>query len=243
MGKKGEYRCTLIEFSEIRSISPYSPWLVSYFTNLLCRQEKISTSGRTLTAISIGLGDESVGMLPHANLTSDQTHTILVYGQKSDSSSSSLKLVVGRRKPIIPPEKVRPGEPLPRAPLFFPIKAPKKPPPPIPRAFSRAPSVSIYAPPPRNTPGRRGEKRHHEVTTDERKRKAGRIVPTLEKEKPEEDIFGKRPLKAASMPSILKITNEDPMSDVQSDPNEPSSSKKRVRVPQQVLDNKAVSVR
>lgn len=149
--------------------------------------------------------------------------TVLVYGQRdNDSGLPTLKLCVGRSTPpAVPPseKRVRPGEPLPRgelqcrrlnpslyclhrlrtAPLFFPDKAPSKPPPPFPRnrtarSLSRAPSTSsIYAPPPLppqpppsahlstagRTPGRRGEKRARTEQgdkEDERRRKAGRII-------------------------------------------------------------------
>ncbi|KAK8865718.1 hypothetical protein IAR55_000864 [Kwoniella newhampshirensis] len=183
------------------SIAPGAALLVAYFTGLLCRNEKLSNTGRTLSAIVIGLGDEDVDTNPNSS--------ILVYGQRQEIDSSSvggqptLRLCVGRRKPPPPPTatKVRPGEPLPRAPLFFPAKAPKKPPPPFPnRSLSRTSSISssIYHPPQPppfpapvpvrapvagRTPGRRGEKRPRhfdpdaEARQDElRKRKSGRIV-------------------------------------------------------------------
>ncbi|WWD18103.1 hypothetical protein CI109_102551 [Kwoniella shandongensis] len=180
------------------SIAPGAPLLAAYFTGLLCRNEKLSPTGRTLSAIVIGLGDEGVDPNPNSS--------ILVYGQRQDIDSSTgeggqptLRLCVGRRKPPPPPpaaKKVRPGEPLPRAPLFFPAKAPKKPPPPFPnRSLSRTSSLSssIYHPPPQasssvasvasaqtsvsaptaapapvsgRTPGRRGEKRPRKYDPD-----------------------------------------------------------------------------
>ncbi|GFZ43255.1 hypothetical protein JCM24511_00974 [Saitozyma sp. JCM 24511] len=176
------------------SIAPSSPLLAAYFTGLLCTSPTLSSDGRTTCAILIGLGDEGVD---------SPNSTILIYGQLQSSSTTNgetqspgtLRLLVGRRKPAPAPpsaKKIRPGEPLPRAPLFFPAKAPRKPPPPFPRrtalsrsrSFSRAPSVSsIYHPPPPpiapqvleeqkklpppapvsgRTPGRRGEKRRRE---------------------------------------------------------------------------------
>nr|XP_019050576.1 hypothetical protein I302_01013 [Kwoniella bestiolae CBS 10118]OCF29506.1 hypothetical protein I302_01013 [Kwoniella bestiolae CBS 10118] len=184
------------------SISPQATLLAAYFTGLLCRSEKLNENGRTLNAIMIGLGDEGID--------SSNNSTILVYGQKQESiengdSPGILKLCVGRRKPPPPPpseKKVRPGEPLPRAPLFFPAKAPKKPPPLFPsRSLSRTSSVSssIYHPPVSQggpsapapapisgrTPGRRGEKRPRKMELadrdddeegDKRKRKSGKIV-------------------------------------------------------------------
>ncbi|WWC96760.1 hypothetical protein V866_003633 [Kwoniella sp. B9012] len=183
------------------SISPQAPLLAAYFTGLLCRSEKLNDNGRTLNAIMIGLGDEGID--------SSNNSTILVYGQRQEHPQDQgiLKLCVGRRKPPPAPpseKKVRPGEPLPRAPLFFPAKAPQKPPPLFPsRSLSRTSSVSssIYHPPQpqpqppsrshsRNeppapvsgrTPGRRGEKRPRKLDLkegddDKRKRKSGKIV-------------------------------------------------------------------
>lgn len=96
-----------------RSISPQAPLLAGYLTSVLCRSGKLSAQGRTLSAIIIGLGDES-----------DQS-PLLIYGQKQvvddetspGSMKSILKLCVARRKPPPPPpsiKKVRPGDPLPR---------------------------------------------------------------------------------------------------------------------------------
>ncbi|WVQ97058.1 hypothetical protein IAU59_004168 [Kwoniella sp. CBS 9459] len=133
------------------SIAPEAALLAAYFTGLLCRSEELSASGRTLSAITIGLGDEDVD--------TTGSSTIVVYGQRQNPLAGDidgqgiLKLCVGRRKPIPPPpsaKKIRPGEPLPRAPLFFPAKAPKKPPSIFPsRSLSRTSSLSssIYLPP------------------------------------------------------------------------------------------------
>jgi hypothetical protein len=46
-----------------RSIAPNAPLLAAYFTGLLCRHPKLSSQGRTLSAIAIGLGDD-LGELP-----------------------------------------------------------------------------------------------------------------------------------------------------------------------------------
>lgn len=43
------------------AIAPEAYLLVAYFTGLLCREGKLSNSGRTLCAVVIGLGDEEVG--------------------------------------------------------------------------------------------------------------------------------------------------------------------------------------
>ncbi|WVQ85493.1 hypothetical protein IAT38_007658 [Cryptococcus sp. DSM 104549] len=189
------------------AIAPEAPVLAAYFTGLLCREGKLSGSGRTLSAVMIGLGDEEVD----TTLKS----TILVYGQRQDRVTNSpasqpyqepgvLRLYVGRRKPPPPPpseKKVRPGEPLPRGPLF--MEKHQKPARGFARSISRS-SVghSIYHPPPSaaplpaplpstsapvsgRTPGRRGEKRPKKEgeKEDDRKRRAGRIVvPTKERE-------------------------------------------------------------
>lgn len=183
------------------SISPKSPLLAAYFTGLLCRNPTLSPQGRTLNAVVIGLGDEDV----------DTGSTILVFGQRQVTSEGvSLRLCAARRRAsTVPSErKVRPGEPLPRAPLFFPDPNSKRPPVPFPRRsgtgskpFTRAPSVqSIYQhpqvsvplPPPApisgRTPGRRGEKRPRLVHEhgEEKRRKSGRIVLVREVETVEE---------------------------------------------------------
>ncbi|WWC88002.1 uncharacterized protein L201_002904 [Kwoniella dendrophila CBS 6074] len=130
------------------SISPQAPLLAAYFTGLLCRNSILNKNGRTLNAILIGLGDEDID--------STNNSTILVYGQKQDHASddngqSTLKLCVGKRKPPPPPpsaKKVKPGEPLPRAPLFFPVKSKRTSLFPS-RSLSRTSSISssIYQPP------------------------------------------------------------------------------------------------
>lgn len=256
------------------SIAPTSTLLVTYLTNMLCRDKRLSPSGRTRRAVELGLGDDTTG------------NSLLIYGQaqagEAGDTSRSIRLMVGRRKPppSAQPAKIRPGEPLPRAPLFFPSKAPSKAPPPFPnrdtlsksRSFQRATSVnSIYAPPPvpvapsvqaqatkgaleqasGKTPGRRGEKRKRDVgKEDDRMRRAGKIVPPRLQElslplqsaegqgatdvgednddqlpllgtDAEEDIFG--------MKSQVNGTNGDQ-----------ASGRKRQKVPQQILDNKAV---
>lgn len=100
-----------------RSINPQAPLLSGYLTGLLCRNDKLSKHGRTLGAIVLGLGDESV----------DPSHdsTLLIYGQKVASSDGAgpprLRLCVGRRKapaPLPSVRKVKPGEPLPRGMSF-----------------------------------------------------------------------------------------------------------------------------
>ncbi|WRT65868.1 uncharacterized protein IL334_002819 [Kwoniella shivajii] len=268
------------------SISPQAPLLISYFTGLLCRNEKISVNGRTLSAIMIGLGDEGID--------STTNSSILVYGQRhanvSNSGGGLLKLCVGRRKsPPLPPsaKKVKPGEPLPRAPLFFPVKAPKKPPPLFPsRSLSRSSSISssiYHHPQPAaessqsagaslkgRSPGRKGEKRPHKMdmdtrNEDERKRKQGKVVldrsakmekrPSFsvklegnEEDEEEEDIFGKRSKSITPVPPLVGRTkstdtnmdntkNEIAQSENDDLPN--ATKTKRIRVPQQVLDNKA----
>jgi len=174
------------------------------------------------------------------------------------------------------------------APLFFPATAPKKPPPPFPRrngsgsmsrSFSRTSSVSsIYHPPPPppqpeppapvpgRTPGRRGEKRRQaddEENKDEKRRKAGKIVPLrlngVDEESPrpevsdtesmrqppllppplppDEDIFGTRPPKI-----VLDSYGLDRSATFVEGAEPPSTGRgKRLRVPQQILDNEAVS--
>ncbi|KAI9635002.1 uncharacterized protein MKK02DRAFT_43683 [Dioszegia hungarica] len=255
------------------SIAPTSHLLVAYFTGLLCREAQLSLTGRTRKAVLIGLGDDD-----------SPQNTLLVYGQLQ-TGSTALRLLVSRRRPPAPPPseiKIKPGEPLPRAPLFFPAKARK--PLPFPnrstlaksRSFSRTSSVSsIYAPPVSvtvqpiastsgagqanapvsgRTPGRRGEKRPRAGTgagaeENERKRKSGKVVmikeepdlpvsremsrvPSVQAESSkmgaaadrDEDIFGTKPKVEGAL-------------DVQ---EASASSKKRARVPQQVLDNKAL---
>ncbi|AAW42508.2 expressed protein [Cryptococcus deneoformans JEC21] len=188
------------------AIAPEAYLLAAYFTGLLCREGKLSSSGRTLCAVVIGLGDEEV------DATSKST--ILIYGQLQNQSTSSsdkdatrqgaLRLLVGRKRLPRPPaseKRIRPGEPLPRAPLFLPPDN-KKPFHPFARTLSRSSSTSIYAPPrsasgieppPRpgpapvsgRTPGRRGEKRAIQNGNDEqRKRRTGKIIGVPEKTLP-----------------------------------------------------------
>jgi hypothetical protein len=99
-----------------RSIAPSSSLLAAYFTGLLCTSPTLSSEGRTTSAILIGLGDEGVD---------SPNSTVLIYGQLQSpstnkgvtQSASTLRLLVGRRKPAPAPpsaKKVRPGEPLPR---------------------------------------------------------------------------------------------------------------------------------
>lgn len=136
----------------------------------------------------------------------------------------------------------------------------------IPRSQSTAsllPSKQLpSAPLPGRTPGRRGGKRRrtqNETEEDvERKRRSGKIV--LEKpedEKPDlpsledEDIFGKRPatIKKISFDTATATTvaqtgdTAEESADTLLGGGDPqSTSKKRARPPQQVLDNKAVSL-
>ncbi|RXK42587.1 hypothetical protein M231_00141 [Tremella mesenterica] len=248
------------------AVAPEAPLLSAYLTGILCRTT-LSSGGRTKSAIVVGLGDEGSGEF-HPSASS-----ILIYGQLQENvDSNTLRLCVARRKPPPAPaveRKIRPGEPLPRAPLFFPSKAPRKPPPPFPRrsgsvTFSRAPSVSsIYAPPPPppplppapipgRTPGRRGEKRLRPFDPDEddRKRKQGRIIPHLIPL-----ISSSSSLKTLVSPPVnesLQVLGDDSKVKVEEEDifgkrpvvrpgeEEPSSAgKNKRRVPQQVLDNKA----
>ncbi|OWZ70758.1 hypothetical protein AYX14_03814 [Cryptococcus neoformans] len=188
------------------AIAPEAYLLAAYFTGLLCREGKLSSNGRTLCAVVIGLGDEEV------DTTSKST--ILIYGQLQNQSNISsdedatrpgaLRLFVGRKRLARPPaggKKIRPGEPLPRAPLFL-SPDNKKPFRPFARTLSRSSSTSIYAPPPSasgivplprpgpapvsgRTPGRRGEKRGRQNGNDEqRKRRIGKITDVPEKISP-----------------------------------------------------------
>ncbi|RSH85802.1 uncharacterized protein EHS24_003982 [Apiotrichum porosum] len=159
-----------------------SPLLSAFFTGILCRAPKLSPQGRTTSGVVIGLGDEGID---------SNGSSVIVYGQRqtNDSAEPTLRLCVGRRRIIAPPKKVRPGEPLPRAPVYIPAK-------PVPgRGLSRAPSaVEIYGRAssiaPESLPvaaltgrtgGRHGEKRPRKdaetVDDADKRRKAGRIVP------------------------------------------------------------------
>ncbi|KAK4684221.1 hypothetical protein P7C73_g5971, partial [Tremellales sp. Uapishka_1] len=157
-----------------RSISEQSPLLASYFTSILCRNATLSKYGRTLSAVLIGLGDESLD---------SHNSTLIVYGQRQlGSAEGSLRICVGRRKPPPVPEsvkKVRPGDPLPRAPLLFARQ--KKP------MFRSASVSSIYHPPVKPPP----------VPPPEERAKG--------KRKPdEEDIFGTRDHTAEAGPTGRK---------------------------------------
>jgi hypothetical protein len=122
-------------------------------------------------------------------------------------------------------------------------KAPKRPPPPIPRSISRATSVSsIYAPPPGAGPrlsassstsaaldalsdSRRGQKRPLDEP-DDRRRKSGRLD--------EEDIFGSR---RASAPRVSAASDAAPRASTASD----AAEAEKPAQSQQVTDNKNVS--
>jgi hypothetical protein len=101
------------------------------------------------------------------------------------------------------------------------------------------------------TPGRRGEKRKRpSEEEDEKKRKNGKIV--LDKERSislsrmnsgmseEEDIFGTRP-PFKSGPSSDFIPGSRLGVKPDGDEEIPSATKKRSKIPQKILDNKAVS--
>jgi hypothetical protein len=246
------------------SIAPSSLLLVTYFTNQLCRDKRLSPTGRTRRAIELGLGDDTT-----------PGNVLLIYGQAQEGApedtSRPVRLMVGRRKPppSVQPAKVRPGEPLPRAPLFFPTKAPTKAPPPFPnrdalsksRSFQRAISVSsIYAPPAPahpaatvtairqngdggsgKTPGRRGEKRKRDAGKEEdRMRRAGKIVPPrLAQVDQDADVAGSEVLPGENL-----VDDEDIFGRPANGANgaDEGNVRKRGKVPQQILDNKAVSV-
>lgn len=104
------------------------------------------------------------------------------------------------------------------------------------------------------TPGRRGEKRKRpQAEEDEKKRKSGKIVldkdtsrRSLEAEGDgDEDIFGKRPSVKSSIGFELanKSNGPDGGQEGEDGGEEPlSTAKKRPKIPQQILDNKAVSL-
>lgn len=218
-------------------LSVESPLLASFFASSLCSAPKLTPGGRTALAIEVGLGDEGL-----------EASTIVIYGQRQ--ADSGLRLCVGRRAVAPSPRKVRPGEPLPRAPLFLPTKAARKPRPPLARATS-----SVYAPPPAalaaststssavpdgRTPGRRGEKRPRKDAAtgneDDKRRRAGRIVKPVPDKDADEDIFGRRsaslaPTRAASVAPSASVALES-----DADPPRPAQR----RMPQQTLDNKAM---
>jgi hypothetical protein len=103
------------------------------------------------------------------------------------------------------------------------------------------------------TPGRRGEKRKRpQAEEDEKKRKSGKIV--LDKDNSrrlevdegdgDEDIFGKRPSIKGSISFELPSKSDglDGGKEGEEGGEEaPSTAKKRSKIPQQILDNKAVS--
>lgn len=106
------------------------------------------------------------------------------------------------------------------------------------------------------TPGRRGEKRKRpQAEEDEKRRKSGKVVVDREGSQTskrdaegdgdgDEDIFGRRPsAKAASFELQLIDKSElgEPGDGEDKGEELPSTAKKRPRVPQQILDNKAVS--
>jgi hypothetical protein len=103
-----------------RSVNPQTPLLAGYLTSVLCRTRKLSSQGRTLNAIVIGLGDEGADPTQNSSLLmygQAQTPDLGANGQASGETRPILKLCVARRKPPPPPpsvRKVRPGEPLPR---------------------------------------------------------------------------------------------------------------------------------
>jgi hypothetical protein len=117
--------------------------------------------------------------------------------------------------------------------------------------------MTTAVPPPGRTPGRRGEKRRKvEGEDDERRRRGGRIVlnRTDSEEKAahiikdeREDIFGKKEHAGGStsrLPKIADIKQESGMGSGNDSAGGGSMSKgKRIRVPQQILDNKAVRFR
>jgi len=106
---------------------------------------------------------------------------------------------------------------------------------------------------PGRTPGRRGEKRKRpQAEEDEKKRKSGKIVldkdtsqRSLEDEGDgDQDIFGKRPSMKGSI--SFELPNKSDGVDGGKEGEEggeepPSTAKKRPKIPQQILDNKAVS--
>jgi hypothetical protein len=103
------------------------------------------------------------------------------------------------------------------------------------------------------TPGRRGEKRKRSQAEEEvKKRKSGKVVVDKEGSLPkgdvdgdaDEDIFGKHPSIKSAISFELPVGDErqatNPGGVENGGEGLPSTAKKRPRVPQQVLDNKAV---
>jgi hypothetical protein len=111
------------------------------------------------------------------------------------------------------------------------------------------PSATI----PGRTPGRRGEKRKRpQAEEDEKKRKSGKIVLDTDTSRRsvedegdgDEDIFGKRPSMKGSISFELpnKSDGVEGGGEGEEGGEEPSATaKKRPKIPQQILDNKAVS--
>jgi hypothetical protein len=106
---------------------------------------------------------------------------------------------------------------------------------------------------PGRTPGRRGEKRKRpQAEEDEKKRKSGKIVldkdnsrRSLEDDRDgDEDIFGKRPSMRGSISFELPNKSDGPTGGKEGEEGgdePPSTARKRSKIPQQILDNKAVS--
>lgn len=130
----------------------------------------------------------------------------------------------------------------------------------VPRSHSFGPVVVKQLPPAPvsgRTPGRRGEKRRRpeDEGDDQKKRKNGKVV--LDREPPralegdaggEEDIFGKHTAVKSGIKFELPLPSKAGERGDGGDQEQgrlgeepPSTAKKRPRVPQQVLDNKAVS--
>lgn len=106
------------------------------------------------------------------------------------------------------------------------------------------------------TPGRRGEKRKRpQSEEDEKRRKSGKVVVDREGSQSskrdaegdgdeDEDIFGKRPSAKAAIFELQTIDQSklgETGDGEDKGEEQPSTAKKRPRVPQQILDNKAVS--
>jgi hypothetical protein len=51
-----------------RSVAPSATLLAGYLTGLLCRNAALSSTGRTLNALQVGLGDEGIGKLPSLSI-------------------------------------------------------------------------------------------------------------------------------------------------------------------------------
>lgn len=107
MARRLASKCTLTDRRPANYRSSSSPLLEAFFAGILCRDPRLSSTGRTRSAVVIGLGDEDV-----------DAASVLIYGQRVPDSST-LKLCVGRKRPTPAPAetKVRPGEPLPRGEL------------------------------------------------------------------------------------------------------------------------------